>query len=64
VINNVPDGQVILGAPAIEAGQGRRAYGMIRNLPEMRQNMRRLQSRLEKIAARLDQCEPEDSGPD
>jgi UDP-3-O-[3-hydroxymyristoyl] glucosamine N-acyltransferase len=49
VINNVPDDKVILGAPAIEAGQGRRAYGMIQHLPEMRQNIRTLQSQIQRL---------------
>ena len=42
VINNVSDGKVILGAPAIDAGQGKRAYGMIQYLPEMKQSIREL----------------------
>ena len=49
VTNNIPDGKVILGAPAIEATQGRRAYGIIQHLPEMRQSIRSLQNRLERI---------------
>jgi UDP-3-O-[3-hydroxymyristoyl] glucosamine N-acyltransferase len=52
VINNIPDGKVVLGAPAIEAGQGRRAYGMIQHLPEMRQNIRNLQSRIGQLGLR------------
>lgn len=51
VINNVPDGKVILGAPAIEANQGKRAYSMIQYLPEMRQSIRDLQSRIERISS-------------
>ncbi|MHC4741377.1 MAG: UDP-3-O-(3-hydroxymyristoyl)glucosamine N-acyltransferase [Planctomycetota bacterium] len=54
VINNVPEGKVILGAPAIDARQGRRAYGMIQNLPEMRQNLRNLQTRIEKIESSVE----------
>jgi UDP-3-O-[3-hydroxymyristoyl] glucosamine N-acyltransferase len=50
VINDVPDGQTVLGAPAIEANQGRRAYGMIQYLPEMRQNIRNLQTQIEQLA--------------
>jgi UDP-3-O-[3-hydroxymyristoyl] glucosamine N-acyltransferase len=49
VINNIPDGKVVLGAPAIEANQGKRAYSMIEYLPEMRQNIRRLDNQIEKI---------------
>ena len=51
VINNVPDGKVILEAPAIEANQGKRAYSMIQYLPEMRQSIRDLQSRIERISS-------------
>jgi UDP-3-O-[3-hydroxymyristoyl] glucosamine N-acyltransferase len=51
VINNIPDGKVVIGAPAIDANQGRRAYGIIQNLPEMRQNIRNLQNRIERIAS-------------
>jgi UDP-3-O-[3-hydroxymyristoyl] glucosamine N-acyltransferase len=49
VINNVSDGKVILGAPAIDANQGKRAYGMIQYLPEMRQALRDLQSQVERL---------------
>ena len=49
VINHVADNHVVLGAPAIEANQGKRAYGMIQYLPEMRQNMRAIQSRLDQL---------------
>jgi UDP-3-O-[3-hydroxymyristoyl] glucosamine N-acyltransferase len=49
VINNVGDGKVVLGAPAIEANQAKRAYGLIQNLPEMRQNIRELQAQIERL---------------
>jgi UDP-3-O-[3-hydroxymyristoyl] glucosamine N-acyltransferase len=49
VINNVPDNKVILGAPAIEANVGRRAYSMIQYLPEMRQSIRELQNQIRQI---------------
>jgi UDP-3-O-[3-hydroxymyristoyl] glucosamine N-acyltransferase len=51
VINNIPDGKVVLGAPAIEANQGKRAYGMIQYLPDIRQSIRDLQSRIERISS-------------
>ncbi|MFZ0034854.1 MAG: UDP-3-O-(3-hydroxymyristoyl)glucosamine N-acyltransferase [Sedimentisphaerales bacterium] len=54
VINNVPDGKTMVGAPAIEADQGRRAYSMIQYLPEMRQNIRNLQSQIEQIALSIE----------
>jgi UDP-3-O-[3-hydroxymyristoyl] glucosamine N-acyltransferase len=49
VINNVGDGKVVLGAPAIDANQAKRAYGMIQYLPEMRQNIRVLQAQIEQL---------------
>jgi UDP-3-O-[3-hydroxymyristoyl] glucosamine N-acyltransferase len=49
VINSVPDGKIVLGAPAIEANQGKRAYGMIQYLPEIRQSVRDLQAQLERL---------------
>jgi UDP-3-O-[3-hydroxymyristoyl] glucosamine N-acyltransferase len=58
VINSIPDGKVVLGAPAIEAGQGKRAYGMIQYLPEMRQNIRSLQTQMGQVVSRVE------SGPD
>jgi UDP-3-O-[3-hydroxymyristoyl] glucosamine N-acyltransferase len=54
VINNIPDGMVVLGAPAIEANQGKRAYSMIQYLPEIRQNLRNLQSQVEQIAMSME----------
>jgi UDP-3-O-[3-hydroxymyristoyl] glucosamine N-acyltransferase len=51
VINNVSDGKVVLGAPAIDANQGKRAYGMIQYLPEMRQMIRELQEQVERLTS-------------
>jgi len=51
VINNVPDNKVILGAPAVEANMGRRAYSMIQYLPEMRQSIRDLQTQMKQITS-------------
>lgn len=49
VINHVPAGQTLVGAPAIDINKGRRAYSLIQNLPEMRQNIRRLQKQMEHL---------------
>jgi UDP-3-O-[3-hydroxymyristoyl] glucosamine N-acyltransferase len=49
VINNIPDNKVVLGAPAVEASMGRRAYSMIQYLPEMRQSIRDLQNQIKQI---------------
>jgi UDP-3-O-[3-hydroxymyristoyl] glucosamine N-acyltransferase len=51
VINDISDGKVVLGAPAIDANQGKRAYGMIQYLPELRQSIREIQSQIERLAA-------------
>ena len=53
VINNISDGKVVLGAPAIEVNQGKRAYSMIQYLPEIRQNIRNLQSQIEQIVSSM-----------
>jgi UDP-3-O-[3-hydroxymyristoyl] glucosamine N-acyltransferase len=46
VVNSVPDNKVLLGAPAIDADQGKRAYSVIQYLPEMRQSIRQFEKRL------------------
>ncbi len=51
VAGSIPDGQTVLGAPAIEANQARRAYVVIPYLPQMRRDIRRLQSQLQKMRA-------------
>lgn len=51
VINNVPDNKVVLGAPAVEANMGRRAYSMIQYLPEMRQSIRDVQNQIRQITS-------------
>jgi UDP-3-O-[3-hydroxymyristoyl] glucosamine N-acyltransferase len=66
VINNIPDNQVVLGAPAIEANTGRRAYSMIQYLPEMRQSIRDIQSQFKHIVSSLetDSKEPAEQNGD
>ncbi len=66
VINNIPDNKVILGAPAVEANLGRRAYSMIQYLPEMRQSIRELQGRFKRIISsnELDTEEPAEEDGD
>jgi UDP-3-O-[3-hydroxymyristoyl] glucosamine N-acyltransferase len=62
VINNVLDGKTVVGAPAIEADQGKRAYSMIQYLPEMRQSIRKLENQIGRIApsAESDSEEPDE----
>ncbi|MFA5554207.1 MAG: UDP-3-O-(3-hydroxymyristoyl)glucosamine N-acyltransferase [Phycisphaerae bacterium] len=49
VINDIGDNKIVLGAPAIDAVQGKRAYTMIQYLPEMRQTIKNLQARIEQL---------------
>jgi len=53
VINDISDNKIVLGAPAIEARKAKRAYSMIQNLPEMRQNIRNLTGDVEKLCKML-----------
>ncbi|MHC4148312.1 MAG: UDP-3-O-(3-hydroxymyristoyl)glucosamine N-acyltransferase [Planctomycetota bacterium] len=62
VINSIADGSTILGSPAIEVNQGKRAYSMIQYLPEMRQNVRNLQEQVERISACIEWESEESSG--
>jgi UDP-3-O-[3-hydroxymyristoyl] glucosamine N-acyltransferase len=62
VINNIPENQVVLGAPAIDANLGRRAYSMIQYLPEMRQSIRDIQHQMKQMISPVetDSEEPEE----
>ena len=62
VINNIPDNQVVLGAPAVDANLGRRAYSMIQYLPEMRQSIRDIQNQIKQMISPVetDSEEPEE----
>ncbi|MBN2454962.1 MAG: UDP-3-O-(3-hydroxymyristoyl)glucosamine N-acyltransferase [Sedimentisphaerales bacterium] len=55
VINNIPSGKVVLGAPAIEANQGKRSYSMIQYLPEMRQSIRKLENQFKKFISSMEE---------
>jgi UDP-3-O-[3-hydroxymyristoyl] glucosamine N-acyltransferase len=50
VINNVSDGKIVLGSPAIDASQAKRAYSMIQYLPQLRQGLKELEARLDKLS--------------
>lgn len=50
VINNIPDGTAVLGSPAFEANQAKRAWSMIQYLPEIRQNLRKLETQMKHLA--------------
>jgi len=59
VINSIADGETVLGAPVIDAGQARRAYTMLQYLPQMRQDIRTLQNRLKKMTDPATESEPD-----
>ncbi len=46
---NVPDGATLFGAPAIEASNGKRAYLLIEQLPDMRKKLRAAEKRIKKL---------------
>ena len=48
VSNDIPDGASVFGSPAIDGSLGKRAYSLIRTLPEMRKKVRALQKWIEK----------------
>jgi hypothetical protein len=52
-----------VGAPAIDAGQGKRAYGMIQYLPEIKQSIRELQVQMKQLLSSGEDkpSRPEDS---
>jgi UDP-3-O-[3-hydroxymyristoyl] glucosamine N-acyltransferase len=65
VINSIADGQTVAGAPAVDVNRARRAYAMIPYLPQIRQDIRNLQSQLDRITAAMnnrpkDPAEPQD----
>ena len=66
VINSIEDNKVVLGAPAVDANMGRRAYSMIQYLPEMRQSIRELQNKMKRITSSVesDLKEPAEEEPD
>lgn len=57
VINSVGDNKAILGAPAIDANVGKRAYSMIQYLPDMRRNIKKLKEKVQQLSEVLGQVE-------
>jgi hypothetical protein len=51
----VGDNKTILGAPAIDAGVGKRAYSMIQYLPDMRQSIKELKEKVQELSQVLEQ---------
>jgi UDP-3-O-[3-hydroxymyristoyl] glucosamine N-acyltransferase len=46
ITNDVPDGSVLLGSPAMPLNQGRRVYVLFTKLPELWERVRRMEQRL------------------
>lgn len=46
VINNVGDKRIVLGSPAIDASTARKAYSLIKNLPEMKKSLHEMERKL------------------
>lgn len=53
IINDVEDGKIVAGAPAIAAGQAKRAYATFANLPEMNRTLKKLVKRVAELEATL-----------
>ena len=49
VINNLSDGEVVFGMPAFNANKARRAYTLLKSLPEMQKNLRKLEKRVANV---------------
>lgn len=49
ITNNIPDGKIVLGSPAIDAGQTRRIYVTMPHLPEMRKKIQTLEKQLDEL---------------
>jgi UDP-3-O-[3-hydroxymyristoyl] glucosamine N-acyltransferase len=54
VINSVSDNKAVLGAPAIDANIGRRAYSMIQYLPNMRQGIKELKEKVKQLSETIE----------
>ena len=46
ISNNIADGKVVLGSPAIDANIAKRAYSIIKDLPDMRKSIRKIEKHL------------------
>ncbi|MBI5864262.1 MAG: UDP-3-O-(3-hydroxymyristoyl)glucosamine N-acyltransferase [Planctomycetes bacterium] len=53
VTNNVPDGQTVLGQPAIPIRDMRRQVALIGRLPEMNETIRKLEKRIAELESQL-----------
>jgi UDP-3-O-[3-hydroxymyristoyl] glucosamine N-acyltransferase len=55
VMRDIPDGGVVLGIPAVAAGQAKRQWVATQQLPELVRRMKKLEQQVEALTARLEQ---------
>jgi len=53
VSGNLADGQVVFGSPAFDVKKAKRAYTLIKSLPEMRKSLRKLKEEMSKLKKSL-----------
>jgi UDP-3-O-[3-hydroxymyristoyl] glucosamine N-acyltransferase len=53
VTADVPDGEVVVGTPALPRRQALREQGALRHLPELRNQVKKLQEEVERLKAQL-----------
>ncbi len=51
VVNDIPAGQEVFGAPAIPRGQARRVYSLLPQLPDLRDQIKKLAAELAELKA-------------
>lgn len=49
VTHNIPDGKIVLGAPAVEANHMKRVYATMQQLPDMRKKIHALEKQLDEL---------------
>ena len=63
VINDVPDGSRMIGIPATPEREQKIKQALMSRLPEMRQQLKRLQAAVAKLLAERDDAGPPDDDP-
>lgn len=54
VTKDVPEGRILLGAPAIDARKARKAYSQIEHLPDFKKQLAECEKKVEALEARLE----------
>jgi UDP-3-O-[3-hydroxymyristoyl] glucosamine N-acyltransferase len=63
VTKDVPAGQAVLGSPAVDFRQARKAYALIESLPELKKELGELRKRLAELEARAGGTDPPAAAP-